>query len=122
MKTSKGIIAIMGNFAEFILANRLHPHARYTQHLQTLAQEIQLLRNQLLPSTEILHFLVDKPAYDARQKLAQKLKTSPVEDLAVAISFTLVDKITSVTHTAETWKLSVRNSKEEQVRPECSAH
>ena len=78
MKTSKGIIAIMAHFTEFILANRLSPHPKHTQHLHTLAQEVTILKNQLLPSTEILHFLVDKPAYDDRQKLLTKLKTAPV--------------------------------------------
>ena len=64
---------------------------------------------------EILHFLVEKPAYNVRQKLTLAAKKMALEETTIQIKFILNDKVNSVTHTAELWKITVCPRKEEEV-------
>ena len=76
----------------------------------------------MLPSMEILHFLVEKPAYNVRTKLAMAAKKMALEETTLQIKFILNDKLNSVTHVAELWKIKVCSRKEEEVQPELINH
>jgi len=71
---------------------------------------------------EILHFLVEKPAYNVRHKLAMAAKKMSLEESTLQIKFILNDKVNSVTHVAELWKITVCSRKEEEVQPEFINH
>ncbi len=92
------------------------------RHLETLNQELSLLKHQLLPSTEILHFLIQKPQFNIKTKLTNSTKTTNIEAIELILSFKLTEKANSVTHQAEIWKMSVKNVKAQTVLPENTAH
>jgi hypothetical protein len=64
---------------------------------------------------EVLHFLVDKQAYNVRQKLTLAAKSIPLEETTLQIKFILNDKVNSVTHVAELWTMTVCSRKEQEV-------
>ena len=84
--------------------NYSHASAQLVEHI---CQEIAILRDQLLPSMEILHFLVEKPAYQVRNKLNLAAKKIDIGNTALNIKFTVSDKVNSVTYLAECWNMTV---------------
>jgi hypothetical protein len=92
MKSNKGVLTILANLAELILQSRIGPSESLREHLESLQSELHLLRSQLLPSTEIMHFLVQRHSYNLRHKIAAFLKRAPLESLALTISFTVAGK------------------------------
>lgn len=122
MKSNKGVLTILVNLAELILQARISPSPALNEHLDSLQTELSLLRNQLLPSTEIVHFLVPKHSYNLKNKINLFLKSAALEELELSISFTVTDKVSSLTHVAEIWQLSVVGRKEREVCRESRAH
>ena len=100
MKSDKGIVTTITNLAEFILQQRINHSHNSAKFIDTITQEIQLLRDQLLPSMEILHFLVEKHNYNVKSKINQALKSIRLDNLVLKITLTLNDKVNSVTHIA----------------------
>lgn len=121
MKHIKSIITLLSNLAEFVLQNRID-HKHNLTHIDTLQQELTLLKLHLLPSTEILHFLIDKQTYEIKNKLNQQLKNNQLEALTLTIAIVLTDKTNGTAWEAETWKMTVRSLQEQTISPECTAH
>jgi hypothetical protein len=78
MKSNKGIITTVSSLAEFILQQRVNHNAKATNILEHIQQELQLLRDELMPSMEIFHFLVEKANYNVKHKVSNFLKTTPL--------------------------------------------
>ena len=78
MKSNKGIITTLCNIAEFILEQRINHSPKASSLLETIQQELQLLKYELLPSMEIFHFLVDKTNYNVKHKVNNVLKSTPL--------------------------------------------
>ena len=78
MKSNKGLITTLSNLAEFILQQRIDHNSKTTTLLEHIQQELQLLRDELLPSMEIFHFLVEKANYNVKHKINNILKTTPL--------------------------------------------
>ena len=77
MKSNKGITTTISSIAEFILQQRMDFTPKYTILLDHIQQELLLLKDELLPSMEIFHFLVDKANYNVKHKISQALKNTP---------------------------------------------
>jgi len=76
MKSNKGVLTILVNLAELILQSRISPTPVLNEQLDSLQTELSLLRNQVLPSTEIVHFLVPKHSYNLKNKINAFLKSA----------------------------------------------
>ena len=122
MKSNKGIVTILTNLMEFVLQQRMNHSHQTVSHVATLSQELTLLKDQLLPSMEILHFLVDNSNYHLKHKITQQLKDIPLEALTLKVEFSLHDKASSSTHLAEVWTLQVEKTRSQEVPPESTAH
>jgi hypothetical protein len=83
---------------------------------------LQLLRSQLLPSTEIIHFLVQRHSFNLKQKITTFLKNANLEQLVLTIRFSLAGKGTSTVQLAEMWRLAVVSVGERDIARESRAH
>jgi hypothetical protein len=121
-KTDKSVANILGYLAEFVLQQRMDCSSKNREHLKNLGREINYLKDQVFPNMDILHLLVFRPLYNPRARLAELMKDRPLEGLALAICFTLNDKLNGVSHTGEVWKLAVRPAKAPGISPEGCAY
>lgn len=100
MKSNKAIISTISSLAEFILQQRMDHGAKTTTLFQHIEQELKLLKDEMLPSMEIFHFLVDKTNYNVKHKLNVALKNGSLQNLEVNLKIKLHDKVNNVTHIA----------------------
>ena len=56
---------------------------------------------------DIVHFLVDKPAYQVKEKMAKHYGLHSKEEMRVRVEFSAQEKANCITRTAEIWEVSV---------------